>query len=160
MDLSETESGNSRRESTADDDYTVVWCLTKLYQLTAGACLRSWCRSPLRCCKNSPYDDEHEMSDIASDDETTPLCGEDHWKKKGRIEKVDTRIKERLKHQFQDHINKWIYNRHPRFPWKLALHLLLVGLVTAQVSCSMVKYLQLYPPVFVRGVVRYLNCKC
>lgn len=143
--MSEIERGNRRHDSTADDDYIIVWCLTKLYRLTVGACLRSWCRAPLRCCqrylccKYLPYDDEHEMSDVASDDETTPLCANDHWKKKARIEKVDARIKERLRHQFQDHVHKWVHYKHPRFPWKLALHLLLVGLVTAQVSCSYVR---------------------
>lgn len=136
--MSEKES-----EKTDDDDSSIVWCLTKLYQLTVGSCLRSCCRVPYRwfqryvCCKNVPGDDEHEMSDVASDDETTPLCAgdeEDHWTKKTRIEKVDLRMKEKLRHQFQDHIHKWVHYKHPRFPWKLALHLLLVGMVTAQVS--------------------------
>ena len=121
-----------------DNDYKIFWCLAKLYQLTVGSCVRSCCRTPFRfcqrylCCKNLPSEDEREMSDIASDDETTPLCEEDHWMKKTR---VDSRIKEKLRHQFQDHIHKWVQYKHPRFPWKLAVHLLLVGLVTAQVSC-------------------------
>ena len=130
--MSEKESGNRNRygKNDDDDDYTIAWCLTKVYHLTVGSCLRSCLR--YICCKNLP-NDEHEMSDVASDEETTPLCA-DHWNEKGRIERVDSRMKEKLRHQFQDHISKWIQYKHPRFPWKLILHLLLVGLVTAQVS--------------------------
>ena len=130
----------SQEEITEDDDNRIFWFIAKLYQLTIGSCVRSCCRTPYRfcqrylCCKNVPIEDEHEMSDVASDDETTPLCEEDHWKKKARIERVDSRIKEKLKHQFQDHIYKWVQYKQPKFPWKLAVHLFLVGLVTAQVS--------------------------
>jgi len=130
--------GNRKQDRTDDDDYTIVWCLTKLYQLTIGSCLRSCCRVPYLwcrryiCCKNLLNDDGHELSDVASDDETTPLCAEDQWNKKAIIERADSRIKEKLRHQFHDHIRKWV--SYSRFPWKVILHLLLVGLVTAQAS--------------------------
>ena len=135
-----TEESVSRASDDSKSEDIIFWCLSKLYQLTIGSCVRSCCRTPFRlcqkflCCKDILSEDEVEMSDVASDDETTPLCDEDHWKKKRRIEKVDARLKRKLKHRFQDHINKWVQNKHPRFPWKLIVHILLVGLVTAQVN--------------------------
>lgn len=135
-----SEGSSSCKYDRTDDDYTITWCLTKLYRLTIGSCFRvpfRLCRQYV-CCKNIASDDEHELSDVASDiddiDETTPLQSEDKWSRKARIEKADSRIKEKLRHQFQDHIHKWVHYKRPRFPWKIVLHLLLVGFVTAQVS--------------------------
>ena len=54
----------------------------------------------------------------------------------GRAAPMSTRdleMKKRLKDHFRSHIQKWMDKDHPRFPWKAALHILLVGLVTAQV---------------------------
>ena len=42
-------------------------------------------------------------------------------------------MKKQLQSHFRSHIQKWMDKDHPRFPWKAALHILLVGLVTAQV---------------------------
>jgi len=48
----------------------------------------------------------------------------------------DQEMKKRLQHHFRGHIQKWMDKDHPRFPWKAALHILLVGVVTAQVRYS------------------------
>jgi len=45
----------------------------------------------------------------------------------------DIELKKRLQDHFRGHIQKWMDRDHPRFPWKAALHILLVGIVTAQV---------------------------
>ena len=57
---------------------------------------------------------------------------EDHWKNKTR--KADCLMRKRIQHHFQDHIRKWKDSERPRFPWKMILHLLLVIVVTIQVS--------------------------
>jgi len=44
-----------------------------------------------------------------------------------------SKIKEKLKYHFQNHIEKWRNKDHPLFPWKATLHILLIILVTTQV---------------------------
>ena len=41
-------------------------------------------------------------------------------------------MKEAVNHHYQSHLKKW--DQYQKFPWKVALHLLLVLLVTIQVS--------------------------
>lgn len=46
----------------------------------------------------------------------------------------DAEMKRRLLWHFRSHVEKWADKDRPRFPWKATLHILLVALVTAQVS--------------------------
>ncbi|XP_065902181.1 mucolipin-3-like [Dysidea avara] len=41
-------------------------------------------------------------------------------------------LREKLRHQFKNHIEKWTDKEFPLFPWKTLLHVVLIGLVTAQ----------------------------
>ena len=45
-------------------------------------------------------------------------------------------LREKLRHQFKNHIEKWTDKEFPLFPWKTLLHVVLIGLVTAQVSSA------------------------
>ena len=48
--------------------------------------------------------------------------------------KAECRMKKRIQYHFTDHIRRWMDMDRRRFPWKMMLHLLLVVLVTTQVS--------------------------
>ena len=48
----------------------------------------------------------------------------------------DDHMKRRLLRHFRSHISKWLDKDRPRFPWKATLHILLVALVTGQVSIN------------------------
>ena len=55
------------------------------------------------------------------------------WKRKvTRI--ADCKMKKRIQYHFKDHVKRWMDSDKRRFPWKLILHLLLVALVTTQVT--------------------------
>lgn len=48
-----------------------------------------------------------------------------------QIERQEALMKEKVNFHFGDHIKKW---KERNFPWKVSLHLLLIVLVTVQVS--------------------------
>ena len=47
---------------------------------------------------------------------------------------ADCKMKKRIQYHFKDHVKRWMDSDKRRFPWKLILHLLLVALVTTQVT--------------------------
>ena len=124
----------------------MCWLLLQLYHYTIGSC----CYTPIRwlctklccglyCCRNilKQYDDYAVLSKIT----LTGSEKDKQWIRKSCIDKADSKMKERLQRQFQDHIQKWTDAKHRRFPWKVLLHLLLVVFVTVQVSgINYVKY--------------------
>jgi len=59
----------------------------------------------------------------------------------------DDRMKQRLLRHFCSHLEKWIDRDRPRFPWKATLHILLVALVTGQVSFKANTVMQKYARV-------------
>ncbi|XP_065902044.1 mucolipin-3-like isoform X2 [Dysidea avara] len=129
------ESGRHNQESFSELNPTLVWCLTNLFHFTIGPCYngckRAW---RLYSPRDDPYSSDRELTDYMSE-EREPLINEDNeWTTKIQKERADHRIKKRLQLHFQDHIQKWSRDTHPRFPWKAVLHLLLVVFVTVQVS--------------------------
>lgn len=122
----------------------ICWFLVQIYHYTIGSC----CYTPMRwlctalfycccCCQNDINHGCKEMTEceILLKTKTLPEhVDKNKWKRATLIDIADQRMKERLRHQFQDHIQKWMDRNHRRFPWKLVLHLLLVVSVTVQVS--------------------------
>ena len=115
-----------------DEDTTsaVSRLLSCLYTYTIGSCLY------FKNDDASAVSDEDEielkpMISIGqkSDNGGTNMESSNEWKK------AECRMKKRIKYHFTDHIRRWIMDSDQRrFPWKLILHLLLVALVTTQVS--------------------------
>jgi len=118
----------------------IGWLCTKTFQFTFGAC----CYGPIvaflslcRACDLSaqvPAGDEELMGYACYEQPDSKSEEDQQWKRRTQILKADTRIKQRLRYQFQDHIQKWMDIKHRRFPWKATLHVLLMILVTIQVS--------------------------
>jgi len=106
---------------------TVWWCSKKAFRFTVGSC----CCLP--CCENASNDGQ-ELTDYVTEDREPLLSKGADSTKKTLKERADCNMKERLRRHYQDHVQKWSRERSPRFPWKAALHLLLVIFVTTQVS--------------------------
>jgi len=49
-------------------------------------------------------------------------------------------LRQKLKHHFKSHFEKWTNENFPLFPWKAMLHILLIILVTAQVSLFLIVF--------------------
>ena len=109
---------------------TVSWCSKKAFRFTIGSC----CCLP--CCENASSDGR-ELTDYVTEDREPLLNKGSDCTKKTLTERADCNMKQRLRRHYQDHVQKWSREKSPRFPWKAALHLLLVAFVTTQVSCSM-----------------------
>jgi len=123
----DVESGGHFRQSfPIDRQSRLSWCLTNLFRFTVGAC----------CSRHDPHStvSGHELTEYR-DEDREPLIAKDNERTKKSLikERADHRMKDRLRRHFQDHIRKWSRNKHPRFPWKAGLHLLLVVFVTVQV---------------------------
>ena len=106
-------------------------CVTFIYRYFVIACCH-FSRRHRYCCHNQYQrvdSNEEELSiyPIEEDHDSNH-----HFSETKRIR--DRVIKERLIRHFKSHIQKWIDEKHPQFPWKATLHILLVVLVTAQVS--------------------------
>ena len=96
-----------------------------LYQYSIGSCIHSLlsCSQYFRS-DAKPFDNESVELDI--------VCP-GNLKKAPESKKAirDTRMKEKINLHFQSHLQKW---KRKHFPFKVTLHLLLVVLVTVQVS--------------------------
>ena len=116
----------------------MCWFLVILYQYTIGSC----CYTPLKWlyvrlfgkCRRKNGTSHNEGYEILSKITPHENSKDSKWKRSSQIDEANRKMKERLQHQFQDHIQKWTNTNHRRFPWKLVLHLLLVVSVTIQVS--------------------------
>ncbi|XP_065902052.1 mucolipin-3-like [Dysidea avara] len=106
---------------------TVSWCSKKAFRFTIGSC----CCLP--CCENASSDGR-ELTDYVTEDREPLLNKGSDCTKKTLTERADCNMKQRLRRHYQDHVQKWSREKSPRFPWKAALHLLLVAFVTTQVS--------------------------
>ena len=128
------ESGRHNQESFSEYQ-TLVWCFTNLFRSTIGPCYNECKRAWRYYSSDDSYSSlDRELTDYTSE-EREPLMNEDNeWTTKILKERADDRIKKRLQRHFQDHVQKWSRDIHPRFPWKAVLHLLLVVFVTVQVS--------------------------
>ena len=143
----------------------MCWLLLQIYHYTIGSC----CYTPLKwlcatlfnscCCHQSScncWSTETTYYEVVSEI-SLPDNAKDsiEWKRTSKIDKADSQMKCRLRHQFQDHIQKWTDRKHQRFPWTLVLHLLLLVSVTVQVCVRACKYMyictypifQIYKPI-------------
>jgi len=122
------ESGGQSPQLFVDVHQTrLSWCLSKLFRFTVGSC----------CSRDDPHStvSGHELNEYTNGDREPLITKDNERTKKSLIkERADQRMKDRLIRHFQDHIRKWSRDKHPRFPWKAGLHLLLVVFVTVQVS--------------------------
>ena len=84
--------------------------------------------------EDSHSNQSHELTDCVTEEGNALISKDEEWTTKTLKVRADHRMKERLQRHFQDHIQKWARDKHPRFPWKAVLHLLLVVFVTVQVS--------------------------
>ena len=108
-------------------------CFKKLYKYSLGSFIHS-----IRC----PGVGSHKCTCTYSLSETSEPGIEmtDFSNSKSHIEiiRIQERkeceycMKEAVNHHYQDHLKKWL--QYQKFPWKVVFHLLLILLVTAQVS--------------------------
>ena len=97
-----------------------------LYQFSIGSCIHSL----LSCSDYFRSDEPHERQYESV--ELDALCPGNLKKAQESKKSIrDTRMKEKINLHFQSHLQKW---KRKHFPFKVTLHLLLVVLVTAQVS--------------------------
>ena len=95
------------RTHTHHDRFFHFLALHHLYNFT----IDSW----LSCFKHKPQDPEFATS----------------------IEDIDVKLmKEKLRVHFMNPFQKWNYDKHRRFPWRLVVQLLTIILVTVQVNKS------------------------
>ena len=119
-----------------DEDATDNGCsglFSCLYTYTIGSCLyfkSDDASSPSTSSVNNGEELELKpmtLSDHAKYDKSK-LEEDSGWKK------VECKMKKRIQYHFTDHIKRWMDSDQRRFPWKMILHLLLVALVTTQVT--------------------------
>ena len=108
-----------------------------LYAYTIGSCL--YCKNDTNLRENteevelkSMLSMKHKNGEGVSDLEEGD-SGSGEWRKRTAC-KADCKMKKRIQYHFKDHIRRWTDANRRRFPWKVILHLLLVVLVTTQVS--------------------------
>ena len=132
--LNEDHNVEQKPQDTAETIYNKFCyytkeCLKILYKYSLGSCIHSKrcpCVARQRCtctCSQSNKDAELEMADISNSKPNTEI--------KERKD-CETCMKKAVNYHYQSHVKKW--SQHQKFPWKVILHLLLVALVTIQVS--------------------------
>ena len=102
--------------------------LACLLTYTIGSCNYSFCHRVGVGVNVNNENNEIQMEQlrVKHDDQ------EKEWKT--RSCRADIRMKKRLLYHFKSHIGKWRDEHQRRFPWKLVLHVLLLIVVTTQVS--------------------------
>jgi len=107
------------------------------------ACLKTY---TIGSCQYSPFDGETSRfrDTVRKDGKDIELLRsnnsfvngtlreESEWG--GRMSRANSEMRAKLRHHFKSHIEKWTDETKRRFPWKLILHILLILLVTTQVS--------------------------
>ena len=128
--LSMDETDNNVYHELHDEDTTVSACsalFSCLYAYTIGSCLYF----------NVDDADREEIElkpMISSDQKNDKRNLEEGGNTNTGWEKEECRMKKRIQYHFMDHIRRWMDSDQRRFPWKMILHLLLVALVTTQVT--------------------------
>ena len=123
---------NGDYELYNEDNTVLSGLFSCLYAYTFGSC---W------YFKNADRE-EIELKPMTSSDQINDN-GSNLGEGRGR-ERADCRMKKRIQYHFMDHIRRWMDPDQRRFPWKVILHLLLVVLVTTQVTYT---YLPGIPPI-------------
>ena len=102
--------------------------LTSLRTYTIGSCNYSSCHSCAKSSEGVKLNVKDNMCGVYSGGQEE----EEEWEK--RACQADKEMKKRLRYHFKSHIEKWTDENRRRFPWKLILHVLLLAIVTVQVS--------------------------
>ena len=127
----------SETDNTKSCCSKICWLLAQLYHYTIGSCcytpLRWLCMTLFYNCCTSCKKEETSQYERLSKIHLSENTHDKKWKRVSKVDEADRKMKQRVHHQFQDHIQKWKNTNHQRFPWKLILHLLLVVSVTVQV---------------------------
>ena len=132
-----------------DEDLRVNRCsrlFSCLYAFTIGSCLHLKAEKEVdqnslavrRSNESNTEEIELKPAEIPNSQRsgTSNLEKESDTDMYNKWRKAECRMKKRIQYHFTDHIRRWMDSdqRHRRFPWKMILHLLLVVLVTTQVS--------------------------
>ena len=96
-----------------------------LYRYTISSCASSLRLSNYWLSDEPPSRDENDLIEMKSFPPRGPNRGTPE------SESLDKRMKEKINLHFESHLQKW---KRQRFPFKVTLHLLLIVLVTTQVS--------------------------
>ena len=102
--------------------------LKVLYDYSVGSCVPAQCAGASKRSKRK--ENENITAAAVEMDDIMGLIPE-----REAITVKDRReleMKDAVKFHFQSHLQKW--SKHRKFPWKVIFHLLLVALVTIQVS--------------------------
>ena len=133
------------------DDLRVNPCsrlFSCLYAYTIGSCLyliktekeadqnalAIWRSNRRRRCNSDEIElkpaeiSNSQQSGTSNLEKESNTCTLNEWMK------AECKMKKRIQYHFTDHIRRWMDSDQRRFPWKMMLHLLLVALVTTQVS--------------------------
>jgi len=103
--------------------------LTGLRTYTIGSCNYSLCH---KCSDGSKEDIQLQLLTKKRVKQGKLRTDEEEWKRLAC--QADGEMKKRLRYHFKSHIAKWTDGNRRRFPWKLILHILLLAIVTIQVS--------------------------
>jgi len=105
--------------------------LAGLRAYTIGSCNYSFCH---RCDRTS--DGDMALQSLTKTWSIKPEDNNDkeeaEWKRLAC--RADREMKKKLRYHFKSHIEKWTDESRRRFPWTLTLHVLLLIIVTTQVS--------------------------
>jgi len=134
MELNEDYQAYSGDENDNSRSSLCPMLLSCLYTYTFGSC-RYFGKTNISLSRK----DRVELRTLWKSqlDTTFVLREDDEWKKKTK--KADCLMKKRIRYHFKDHIRKWTNSERPRFPWKMMLHILLVVVVTVQVSLQCIR---------------------
>ena len=108
----------------------VAKCCWILYDYSLGSCITS-CRNFSQYFQRDTDPDYIEMNDFYCESLKKAVI-EDEKPTTDAIKKIDKLMKEKINHHFENHFQKW--KNRKRFPFKVILDILLIALVTAQVS--------------------------
>lgn len=122
-------------------------CLKVLYDYSVGSCLPAQYTG---ASKRNGTKQRTDAETIEMDDFIGLIPEREAVTTKDRKE---LEMKDAVKFHYQSHLQKW--TKHKRFPWKVIFHLLLVVLVTIQVSIvdTAYSYIACLFTVYVRAIM-------
>jgi len=116
--------------SEVDEHHTLLGrCLACLHEYTIGSCNYGGNGD-----RGKDRQAEMRMKSIGLISGTP----HDHKEPECNIHLAEVEMKEKLHQHFKSHIGKWKSKNRRRFPWKVILHVILLILVTTQVSITFV----------------------
>ena len=111
-------------------------CLRILYDYSIGSCIASLPRSAPAYHRSNTGTQNIEMDSMSSS-RTNAVLKNPEKPTTETFRKIDKQMKEKVNRHFENHFQKW--KNRKRFPFKVMLDLLLIVLVTTQVSSLMMQ---------------------